>query len=83
MIKLLLSAGNECSRSYREINQHPSLLWNFITHGFLDPAALPDRHQSPKSLESVTAIFGLLLEILTSVGNHVATNGEVRFGVQR
>ena len=23
------------SRSYREIDQHPSLPWNFITHGFL------------------------------------------------
>ena len=23
-------------------NQHPSLPWNFITHGFLDPSALPD-----------------------------------------
>ena len=30
------------SRSYREINQHPSLPWNFITHGFLDPSAFPD-----------------------------------------
>ena len=39
VIKLLLSAG-KCSlwsRSYREINQHPSLPWNFITHRFLDP----------------------------------------------
>ena len=23
------------------INQHPSLPWNFITHGFLDPSAFP------------------------------------------
>ena len=23
-------------------NQHPSLPWNFITHGFLDPSAFPD-----------------------------------------
>ena len=30
------------SRSYREINQHPSLTWNFIAHGFLDPSAFPD-----------------------------------------
>ena len=35
-IKLLLSARNEWSRSYRGINQHPNLPWNFITHGFLD-----------------------------------------------
>ena len=41
-IKPLLSAGNEWSRSYREIDQHPSLPWNFITHGFLDPSAFPD-----------------------------------------
>ena len=34
--------GNEWSRSYREINRHPSLPWNFITHGFLDPSAVPD-----------------------------------------
>ena len=34
--------GNEWPRSYREINQHPSLPWNFITHGFLDPSAFPD-----------------------------------------
>ena len=32
----------ERSRSHREINQHPSLPWNFITHGFLDPSAFPD-----------------------------------------
>ena len=37
-IKLLLQE-NEWSRSYREMNQHPSLPWNFITHGFLDPSA--------------------------------------------
>ena len=30
------------SRSYREMNQHPSLPWNFITHAFLDPYAFPD-----------------------------------------
>ena len=30
------------SRSYKEINQHTSLPWNFITHGFLDPSAFPD-----------------------------------------
>ena len=40
--KLLLSVGNKWSRSYREINRHPSLPWNFITHGFLDPSAFPD-----------------------------------------
>ena len=28
-------------RSYREIKQHPSLPWNFVTHGFLDPSAFP------------------------------------------
>ena len=42
VIKLVLSAGNERSRSYKEINQHPSLPWNFITHGFLDPSVFPD-----------------------------------------
>ena len=31
---------NERLRSYREINQHPSLPWNFITHGFLGLAPL-------------------------------------------
>ena len=34
VIRLLLSARNEWSRSYREKNQHPNLPWNFITHGF-------------------------------------------------
>ena len=24
---------------FREINQHLSLPWNFLTHGFLDPSA--------------------------------------------
>ena len=24
--------------------QHPSLPWNFVTHGFLDPSAFPDYH---------------------------------------
>ena len=37
VIKLLLSAENEWSRSCREINQHPNLPWNFITHGILTP----------------------------------------------
>ena len=32
----------EWSRSYREMNQHPSLPWNFITHGFLDASAFPE-----------------------------------------
>ena len=41
-IKPLRSAGNEWSRSCKEINRHPSLPWNFITHGFLDPSAFPD-----------------------------------------
>ena len=36
VIKMLLSAGNEWSRSYRVTNQHPNLPWNFMTHGFLD-----------------------------------------------
>ena len=27
---------------YREANQHPSLPWNLITHGFLDPSAFPE-----------------------------------------
>ena len=41
--KLLLSARkNEWSRSYRVTKQHPSLPWNFMTHGFLDPFAFPD-----------------------------------------
>ena len=34
---------NDRWRSYREINQHPSLPWNFVTHGFLDPSAFPER----------------------------------------
>ena len=41
-IKLLLSAGNKWSRSYKVTNQHPSLPWNFVTQGFLDPFAFPD-----------------------------------------
>ena len=34
---------SEWSRSYREINQHPNLPWNFITHGFLDPSTFPEK----------------------------------------
>ena len=34
--------GNEWPRSCRETNQHLSLPWNFITHGFLDPSAFPE-----------------------------------------
>ena len=30
------------SRSYREINQHPSLPWNLVTHGFLDSSTFPE-----------------------------------------
>ena len=41
-MKLLLSAGNEGSRSYRVTNQHSSLPCNFMTHGFLDPSAFSD-----------------------------------------
>ena len=33
---------NEWLRSYRVTNQHPSLPWNFTTHGFLYPSAFPD-----------------------------------------
>ena len=36
---LVVLQGNEWSRSYREINRHPSPPCNFITHGFLDPSA--------------------------------------------
>ena len=36
------TASFEWSRSYREINQHPGLPWNFINHGFLDPSAFPE-----------------------------------------
>ena len=30
------------SRSYRVTNQHPDLPWNFVTHGLLDPSAVPE-----------------------------------------
>ena len=30
----------ETKRGYRVTSQHPSLPWNFITHGFLDPSHL-------------------------------------------
>ena len=33
-----MSARGSC----REINQHPSLPWNFMTHGFLNPFPFPD-----------------------------------------
>ena len=36
------SEGNEWSRSCREINQHPSLPWDFFTHGFLEPSAFSE-----------------------------------------
>ena len=39
--------GNEWWRSYKEINRHPSLPWNYITHGFLDPSAFPDKNCPP------------------------------------
>ena len=30
-----------------EINQHPNLPWNFITHAFLDPSAFPELSYDP------------------------------------
>ena len=56
---------NEWSRSYMEINQHPSLPWDFMTHGFLHPSAFPEhslrnRHRecprtSDKAFDSETS----------------------------
>ena len=37
---------NEWSRSYKATNQHPSLPWNFITHGFLDPSSFPENNST-------------------------------------
>ena len=39
---LLFLQGKEWSWSYREINQHPNLSWNFVTHGFLHPSTFPE-----------------------------------------
>ena len=42
-MKLLFSAGHEWSRSYREINEHPNLPWNFIAlMDFWTPLAFPE-----------------------------------------
>ena len=41
----LFPQDHECSRSYKVTNQHPNLPWNSITHGFLDPSVLPDKHK--------------------------------------
>ena len=44
---MFLSAGNcqfECSRSCREINQHPNLLSNFIAHELLNLSASVPRY---------------------------------------
>ena len=58
MINCFFLQGNEWSRSYREINQHPGLPWNFITHGFLDPSAFCDIWESAKV--SRKRVFALL-----------------------
>ena len=50
VIKCFFLQGNKWSRSYREVNQHPSLPWNVITHGFLDPSAFPESYCRKKSL---------------------------------
>ena len=44
------------SRSYKEVNQHPSLPWNFITHGFLDPSAFPEKKTTPDQNNPVSAL---------------------------
>ena len=46
VIKLLLSAGKWVVAG--EIIQHPSLPWNFVTHGFLDPSAFPELNPACK-----------------------------------
>ena len=34
-------SGREDAARYKEINQHHSLPWNFMTHGLLHPSAFP------------------------------------------
>ena len=40
--RVLRSACFQWGKRDREINQHPNLPWNYITHGFLDPSAFPE-----------------------------------------
>ena len=51
--KLLLSAGKWVVAKLQGDNQHPSLPWNFITHGILDPSAFPDELQT--ELQGISA----------------------------
>ena len=41
-------------------NQHPSLPWNFVTHGFLNPSALPEEGHHPRGTTLREALWGNL-----------------------
>ena len=66
------------SGSYREINQHPSLPWNFVTHGFLHPSALPDLFPRSFSMHVMFLRGGVVLRFLARgrFGEEDAQKGE-------
>ena len=65
-VKCFFLRGNEWSRRYREINQHPSLLWNCITHGFLDPSAFPEISVNFSQFQSILVNFSRFSLILVA-----------------
>ena len=76
VIRLLLSARNEWSQRYREKNQHPSLPWSFITHGFLDPSAFPELHMVIPSQSPVDAAIRMeegITSVHCTAGNRFPT----------
>ena len=38
-----LQGDKKTASCWRVTNPHPGLPWNFMTHGFLDPSAFPDK----------------------------------------
>ena len=55
LLKFFFLREDEWSRSYRVTKQHPSLPWNFMTHGFLDRSAFPDSGLSVPNRKSQIA----------------------------
>ena len=62
--------------SYREINWHRNLPWNFTTHGFLDPSAFPE-------LNFAILAIRLVVESLIAVEDAAENRGLYRVFVSR
>ena len=64
---LLLGRCERWLQSYKEMNRHQNLPWNFITHGFLDPSAFPEFFNGPHNCAS--AQKDIAQSITTSLRN--------------